>query len=97
MVAWGCVWLPGGGMCGKGGMHGKGGGMCGEGGGMHGERGAYVANGGVWQRGGMHGEGGHVWYTTRDTEIRSMSGRYASYWHAFLFTHGNEFSLGTLP
>ena len=28
--------------------------------------------------GGMHG-------IRRDTEIRSMSGRYASYWNAFLF------------
>ena len=42
------------------------------------------------------GEGGHVWQTggvcdergmrgiQRDTEIRSMSGQYASYWNAFL-------------
>ena len=45
--------------------------------------------------------GGHVWLLPggacmvapggggvrgiRDTEIRSMSGRYASYWHAFFF------------
>ena len=38
-----------------------------------------VAPGGVWLlRGGMHG----IWW---ETEIRSMSGRYASYWNAFLF------------
>ena len=46
-------------------------------------RGAFVvAPGG----GGMHG-------IRRDTEIRSMSGRYASYWNAFLFTlFSNEIS-----
>ena len=39
-----------------------------------------VALGGVHDcsRGGMRG-------IQRDTEIRSMSGRYASYWNAFLF------------
>ena len=39
-------------------------------------------------------EGGRVWLLPgggmrgirRDTEIRSMSGRYASYWNAFLFS-----------
>ena len=38
--------------------------------------------------------GGHAWLLgrgvreiRRDTEIRSMSGRYASYWNAFLFPH----------
>ena len=43
-------------------------------------KGACVAKGGhAWQRGGgMRG-------IRRDTEIRSMSGRYASYWNAFLF------------
>ena len=43
--------------------------------------------------GGMCGcSGGHAWLLRwgmhgirRDTEIRSMSGRYASYWNAFLF------------
>ena len=36
--------------------------------------------------GGMHGcSGGGVRGIRRDTEIRSMSGRYASYWNAFLF------------
>ena len=52
----------------------------------------------VWQgeacmAGGMHGGGmrgrGHVWWGRgvrgRYYEIRSMSGRYASYWNAFLF------------
>ena len=52
-------------------------------------------------RGGMYGcSQGHVWLLggmcvvapggkrgiRRDTEIRSMSGRYASYWNAFLFS-----------
>ena len=54
--------------------------------------------GGVHGRGGMHGmgsvhgRGGCVWHARpppnkilRDTAIRSMSGRYASYWNAFLF------------
>ena len=54
--------------------------------------GVYVA-GGV---GGMHGrgrvwQGGHAWHAhprqiLRDTVIRSMSGRYAYYWNAFLFS-----------
>ena len=39
-------------------------------------------------RGGMHGrDGGHAWQggvRGRYYEIRSMSGRYASYWNAFL-------------
>ena len=43
--------------------------------------------------GGMHGcSWGHAWLLRegvhgirRDTEIRSMSGRYTSYWNAFLF------------
>ena len=53
-------------------------------GGMHGREGAYVA-------GGVHGGGayvcgrggGHVCHC-RYYGIRSMSGRYASYWNAFL-------------
>ena len=48
---------------------------------MHG-RGAYVVEVG------MHG-GGHVWQGGmhgRYYEIRSMSGRYASYWNAFLLS-----------
>ena len=69
-----------------GGVHGRGG--------MHG-RGACMAGGHVWQgacmAGGMCGRG-HAWHThtphqiLRDTVIRSMSGRYASYWNAFLFS-----------
>ena len=53
-----------------------GGGMCGcSRGGMHG-----CSGGHAWllQGGGMHG-------IRQDTEIRSMSGQYASYWNAFLF------------
>ena len=36
--------------------------------------------------------GGGVRGIRRDTEIRSMSGRYASYWNAFLSTLCEEFS-----
>ena len=40
----------------------------------------------VVARGGIHGcSGGGMHGCSRDTEIRSMSGRYASYWNAFLF------------
>ena len=66
-------------------------GACVVAGGMHGYR------GGVWLQGGMHGCWGHAWLRgcvhgcggvpRRDDEIdeiRSMSGRYASYWNAFL-------------
>ena len=95
-VAGGCAWQVeghawGGGMCGKGacmagGMHGRG--MC-DRGGMHGRR-------HTWQVGGMHNRG-HVWQgacmaggcawqgCVAGGQIRSMSGRYASYWNAFLF------------
>ena len=65
-----------------GGMHGRGhvwqGDMHGRvmhGGGMHGR-------GCAWQRG-VHGQVGDM--RGRYYEIRSMSGRYASYWNAFLF------------
>ena len=57
----------------------------GKGGGHAWQRGACVVKGGV------HGEGGHAWQgggmhgIRQDTEIRSMSGWYASYWNAFLF------------
>ena len=84
MVAGGCVWLLGGhawllgGMHGKGACMAKGGHAWQKGGGMHGK-----GRGHVWQKGGMCGEGG-VRGIRRDTEIRSMSGRYASYWNAFL-------------
>ena len=90
---WGCAWLPGG-------MHGCGGGhvwlpgACMVVRGMHGCQGAcVVARGHAWLPGmcmwlpggvvvgGMHGCGGAcVGYN----KIRSMSGRYASYWNAFL-------------
>ena len=63
-----------GGMCGsRGGMCG-GGGTCGRGD-MCARR-ACMAGGHAWQWG-MHG---------RYNEIRSMSGRYASYWNVFLFS-----------
>ena len=39
----------------------------------------------AWQGGGMHGRGWQGGQILRDTVIRSMSGRYASYWNAFLF------------
>ena len=84
-----------GGMCGKGvcvtreGLHGKGACMAGEGGAWHG--GACMAGGvhdkgeGVCGRGacmveGVHGSGGV--HGRRDGHC---SGRYASYWNAFLF------------
>ena len=70
-------------------------------GGMHGcfQGACVVAPGGqlpggacVVAQGGMCGcSGGHAWLLgglrgiRRDTEIRSMSGQYASYWNAFLF------------
>ena len=41
-----------------------------------------VAGGRAWLQGGMHGCGGAC---VRYDEIRPMSGRYASYWNAFLF------------
>ena len=55
-----------------------------------------VAWEGVWLPGGMHGcrgacmvAGGHAWLLggacVGYDEIRSMSGRYASYWNVFLF------------
>ena len=70
MVAWGCVAAPGGDMRG-----------CSRGGAWLLQRGCVVA-----PRGGMHGCSGGMRGIRRDTEIRSMSGRYASYWNAFLFT-----------
>ena len=59
--------------------------------------------------GGMHGfiQGGHAWFYqagggmhgffsfSRYNEIRSMSGRYASYWNAFLFRHALKYLHGT--
>ena len=73
---WGCVWLLGACMVA--------GGVC-------------VARGHAWQKGVHAWQGGCAWQRgacvvkggmrgiRRDTEIRSMSGRYASYWNAFLF------------
>ena len=52
--------------------------MVAGGGGMHGFRGACVVAGGV-----HGGRGACMGYD----EIRSMGGRYASYWNAFLFSH----------
>ena len=58
-------------------------------GGMCGCRGVCVVAGGhAWLLGGMHGWG-DVWSwgaCIGYNEIRSMSGRYASYWNAFLFS-----------
>ena len=80
-MARGCAW--------QGGVHGMGG-MCGRGG-VHGVR-AYVAGGGACMTGGMHGRGdmhdrvgvcGRHACHSRYYGIRSMSGRYASYWNAF--------------
>ena len=49
-----------------------------------------VAGGGAWLLGGMHGCGGGMCgcggACIGYDEIRSMSGRYASYWNAFLFS-----------
>ena len=73
--------------------------VCPQGGGVHGRGacvaggqgacvagvGACMAGGCVWQ-GGMHGRGACVagGMHCRYYEIRSMSGRYVSYWNAFL-------------
>ena len=50
--------------------------------------GACVA-GGHARQGSMRGRGGHAWHThpchARSPDMRSMCGRYASYWNAFLF------------
>ena len=73
------------GMCG-GGVHG--GGMRGGG---HAWQGACVARGwgSAWQRGHAWQGGGRACHS-RYYGIRSMSGRYASYWNAFLFKHFNR-------
>ena len=62
-------------------------------GGMHG-RGACMVGGHVWQ--GVCMAGRHAWWggmRGRYYEIRSMSGRYASYWDAFLFVDKIELVL----
>ena len=98
----GHVWLLRGGMhgCSGGSMCGCSGGVCGCSGrhawllpgGMHGcSRGMSGCSGGacvVAPRGGMHG-------IRWDTEIWSMSRRYASYWNAFLFIFCSTFSIFT--
>ena len=65
-------------MCGREGMHGGGRGACGRGhakqGGVHGR--------GACMKGGMHGSGGGGVCGRKDGHC---SGRYASYWNAFLF------------
>ena len=64
--------------------------MCGCSGGMHGCSGGVcvVALGGCMVAlGGVRGCWGGVHGIRRDTEIRSMSGRYASYWNAFLYVN----------
>ena len=61
-------------MCSRG-VHGRG--ACVAGGGVHG-RGACMAGGG------MHGWEGACVIVSRYYEIGSMSGRYTSYWNAFL-------------
>ena len=67
----------------KGGVHGKEG-MCGEGGGL------CVAKGGMHNKRGLRGRG-HVWQGgcmaggMRGRRDSYCSGRYASYWNAFLF------------
>ena len=68
------------------------GGMCGRGWHVWWQGVCMVSGGHVWQ-GGMHG-GGHAWWQgvvcgggeacVGYDEIRSMSGRYASYWNPFL-------------
>ena len=75
MVAGGHVWLPGG-------VHGCGGRGCMVVGGVSGYRGACVVAGSVHGCWGVYVVGGQC---VRYDEIRSMNGRYASYWNAFLF------------
>ena len=81
-MAGGCVWQ--GGVCGRGacmagGVHGKGG--------MHGRgcawQGVCMA-GGVHGKGGMHGKGACIAGGIHGRRDGNCSGRYASYWNAFL-------------
>ena len=88
-ACWGAC-VVGGGVCGCQGA-------CMVAGGMHGCWGhAWLLGGMCGHMGGMHSCGGHVWLwgvcvvagggaCMGYNEIRSMSGRYASYWNAFLF------------
>ena len=81
MAGGGCAW--------QGGMHGRG--VCVAGG--HAWWGVCVA-GGMCDGGGMHGRGACVvgggGVRGRYYEIRSMSGRYAAYWNAFLYVGINS-------
>ena len=95
MVVGGCVWLQGACMV-VGGVHGCRG-ACVVVGGMHGCRGGVVVGGmhgygehaWLWEGGACVAAGGHAWLLggacIGHDEIWSMSGRYASYWNAFLF------------
>ena len=60
------------------------GGMCGYWGGMRGCQGVCVVAGGVWWGVCVVARGACVGYD----EIRSMNGRYTSYWNAFLYRSG---------
>ena len=80
-----CAWFYSGGVCGFiwGGMRGF------ILGGVHG----FIWGACVVFSGGMHGFSGgvHVFFSIfRYNEIQSMSGRYASYWNAFLLPPANE-------
>ena len=82
VVARGCAWLPGACLVARGhawlpGRHAW------QRGGMHGKGGCAWWRGACVVKGGLHGKGGAMHRIGRDTEMRSMSGRYASYWNAF--------------
>ena len=85
----GCSWgvcMAKGGMCGEGGRACMVKGACVAKGGMHGE-GSMRGEGGVCvAKGGMCGKGGHAWQRGGMCGMhgRSLRGRYASYWNAFL-------------
>ena len=83
----GCAWFYSGWVCvvALGGMHGCSGGACVV---LFREACVVLFGGHAWfySGGGMHGFFSFFGYN----EIRSMSGRYASYWNAFLFGNCNE-------
>ena len=87
----GHAWLLWGGMHGEAGGHVLQRGACVVKGGMHGLKGGVHGGGHTWQRGacmaGGHAwqKGGHVWYAIPPRYGRSLRGRYASYWNAFLY------------
>ena len=64
-----CVVVPGGGMCGEGGVHGEGG-VC------------MVKGGRVWQRGGVRDEGGHTWRRGGMCGKEGVCGKGGHVWHA---------------